>query len=642
MRETKYSKITIEGFQSISKPLTFQLDQLGLNLIKGANGKGKSTIFNAIGFAEYGLNPKKSVETWDDKRHAAYRGTRVVVDRSINGVDYRVARHVNFKGTTSGLAGGNKLMIFKKDPADKSFTKDHLMADGLHKKDMQLMIEQQLGMNDRVFQNSIVFGQRMAGLITMDNTAKRKLFDEFFDVAFVDIAKDEAKSKESELTAATKKLQDEFLQSNISMSEAHERLDEQELILKNFAKDQKTRIAQAKKSVDKYKDLVGLYTNALDVYGSKLDAIHLDNLKTAEEELAKTTEELLKLNTNLGTSKVQISGYLDEISKSRKNITDYETKKKEVDDNCFHCGQSLKGTPKSPEDSKKAIDVLIATEKKVITAMQDKVELEEKSKKKIEDKITNLTQNKDEHKKVVDSFATLVKDKATLEADLKSTKINLKNAKQDLKDATATLEEETNKKKPNVDPEATKVKIAGYLKIIKDHEPVIKENLAELSRISWWIKTGFSSSGLKAFVFNAMLTKLNAFCHKYASRLGLSVEFSVDMSKASKPFQTIVYKDGQPRFYEDFSGGQMQRIDLCIAFAMHDLVSLGNDINILVVDEILDGLDSEGVETAFEFMRAKAENQAVYLISHLDILDSMGSKTIDVSADEDDSTYIRS
>ena len=195
----KYKKISLEGFGSFCSPSTLPLDRLGINLVKGENGVGKTTIFNALVWCEYGKTVKKSIESWDKIRSNEFRGTRVVIDRTDGIYDYRIARHHKFKGTTCGLLGESRLMVFKKEISEDAFTSDHLVGEGLHKNDMQILIEQQLGCEHRTFVNSIIMRQKMAGLIGMSNNEKRELFDKLFEIDFIEPAKDRAKEKKTNL-----------------------------------------------------------------------------------------------------------------------------------------------------------------------------------------------------------------------------------------------------------------------------------------------------------------------------------------------------------------------------------------------------------------------------------------------------------
>ena len=116
----------------------------------------------------------------------------------------------------------------------------------------------------------------------------------------------------------------------------------------------------------------------------------------------------------------------------------------------------------------------------------------------------------------------------------------------------------------------------------------------DLEKVTWWLTKGFGSGGIKAFVFNAMLSKLNAYVEKYASRLGVYVKFSVNLTKASKPFTTTCYKDGNEIDYKELSGGEKQRIDVALAFAMHDLIGHTAKTNLLIMDEFMENLDASG------------------------------------------------
>ena len=197
------------------------------------------------------------------------------------------------------------------------------------------------------------------------------------------------------------------------------------------------------------------------------------------------------------------------------------------------------------------------------------------------------------------------------------------------------------RKKPNMNIDTIVSDLSKYEeeeRTVLDSKNVKK---VQLERIQWWLDVGFGAKGLKAYIFSAMLSKLNSYVVKYAELLGVRVKFSVDMEKASKPFLTTCYFEGEDVPYETLSGGEKQRVDVAVAFAMHDLVSHAANINVLFMDEVFEGLDSEGVEAVYELVRTKAgEGKSVYIITHASELDSSFTKRFTVVYDKEKNTTV--
>lgn len=639
MKITHYSKITLEGFQSAGKPLVFNLDNVGLNLIKGINGVGKTTIFNAIMWCEYGYNMKKSVATWEEYRTENFRGTRVVLERTDGDFDYMIARHLSFKGTTKGLSGGDKLMIFKKPADDPKFEDRHLMGDGLHKADMQQMIEEQLGMDSRTFLNSIIFGQKMASFVKTDNKDKRALFDQLFNVAFVDEARLSAKEEESRLNTSISTMDTKLDGFEEKKTALETKITEQQSVLDDFDTTKKARIKtaeNARNDVAGKKSTVDTEVTNLKKEVAKYD---LTKLEKINKELEKDKPSKKVLQADADAKSDEVDELNSEITKSKNKQTKLETDLKLVDTNCPSCLQSLpadkiNATKKSISDQIKAEETI----QKIHTAKLPAAE------KALKDADAAL-------KIVVDRIAVNEKEALKYSGDqTKATEAstNLKNKEAraaelvtELATSEKSLKDEKDAKKPKVDIDTTKEELVELEASIDATQDDRDEKQTRLTKVQWWITKGFGSSGLKAFVFNAMLAQLNAFTHKYASRLGFRIEFSIDTTKASKPFQTLIFKGDSVKDYEDLSGGQQQRVDIVVAFAMHDLISINSNINILVMDELFEGLDNEGVEAAFELIREKSDTKSVYLITHVDFIDTLNSRSVTFDLDEDSNTYIK-
>ena len=71
--------------------------------------------------------------------------------------------------------------------------------------------------------------------------------------------------------------------------------------------------------------------------------------------------------------------------------------------------------------------------------------------------------------------------------------------------------------------------------------------------------------------------------------------------------------------YSVLSGGEKQKLDIIIQFAIRDMLCTFLDFssNILVLDEITDSLDSIGVSSVFNLISSNLNDvEVVYIISH--------------------------
>lgn len=628
----------IEGFQSFGKRVVFKLDRNGLNLIKGQNGVGKSTIFNAILWCEYGGNLKKSIETWKESRPDDYKGTRVVLERTDGEFDYRIVRHLKYKGTTFGLVGGDKLMIYKKSVDEPKFTAEHLLGDGLHKSDMQLLINEQIGMDEQTFLNSIMFGQRVKSLIEAPNADKRKLFEELFNLDFVEEAKEIAKEKYNALQEKIQGLTYKLEGAKRELFNAQDNLN-REIEFEKEWQDQHEQILQKLNSdIQSTKEEFNSTNADLDRLEKESKKYDLSELEAFKEEVRSLEKDWRVKNGELSDIKIAHSKTEREIRIAQDKLEQYKKDYDHIETNCPYCNSEL--SKDKVEEAKRAIDNKVDKEKQVIEKLGELKEEKEKQYASLDSELKELELVVNKKRAELSELQNNSQRGVEIAVEIRSLKKQSEALKQRIEKLTNDYTIESKKEGKKADRDKYNKIIADCEDLLKNGDTDLQNLQEEADRVDWWVKKGFGSGGLKSFVFNAMLNQMNIYAQRYASRLGFRVEFSVDMSKASKPFQTLIYDGEFVRDYEDLSGGQKQRVDVCVAFAMHDLISHKSDINILVMDETTEGLDNKGIESFFDLVRQKAESHSVYLVTHSDIIDSLNCKSIVLGLDEDGNTEI--
>ena len=92
----------------------------------------------------------------------------------------------------------------------------------------------------------------------------------------------------------------------------------------------------------------------------------------------------------------------------------------------------------------------------------------------------------------------------------------------------------------------------------------------------------------------------------------------MDLTGARKTFTiTITKPDGTQAPYESLSGGEKVRVNISLNLGLFDLLSSSTTkFNILVMDEVFEGLDEPGMAVAYEILNDKSKDTCLYVISH--------------------------
>lgn len=234
-----FLNMDVEGFCSIES-LHLQLNPTCTMLIKAPNGKGKSTILSALVWAIYGKNLKgvSEVNTWKQIRPKEYQGTKVQVYFQKDSHTYKVIRCQKYDGLLDdGSKGKDRLIIIK----------DGDTIDVKGKGKIQDVINREIGLSYTLFMNSIMFGQGIKRLIQESNSDKKKIFEEVFDLEFLNLAKGIALQDKNNVIAQINEVehQSQILKRELEVNkEAYFDLRDREKSFKKRIKEERRELKQ--------------------------------------------------------------------------------------------------------------------------------------------------------------------------------------------------------------------------------------------------------------------------------------------------------------------------------------------------------------------------------------------------------------
>ncbi len=596
MRRITFNTLKIQGFGQYERLKVFKLNSPGLNVIRGLNGSGKTTIFQALSWVLYEelLKSDSSIQTWEHLRTGAWQGTMVSLSYEVDNHHYRIKRMKDYQPQVDGLKGGNRLLF----EVDGELVKNRLKVE------IQRLIEESLGMSFRAFTNSLVFQQRGIRFIEHKGPEKKKILEEFFRLTWitsaaklVDYEKNQAKVN---LTILTKELD----KIRLNKQTLESLLQEMEVLRVEFEDNKAKGIKEVKAQIKELKKTQPLVAQLKAQVDSSLAF-----MSNVSAEIKAFSPEL-----PLSGLITQCESKISEISRSQLK---YQREKESWENELRRANKDLvlKDTDKvcrwcnSPLSSPEKREALIKSYKEAIEGIEKR-----KPQPPVEDKAYTLEYFQEMRERAL--VLSRKKDKAssdyTKALEEYQPASNAGTLLESLEDKLKSLEESQYQDSS----QSLRDKLA--LVEVEEEDKVIDLQAlsSKIKLIEWALKKPLSNTGIKAFLFDKLMAKLNERLRYYSQYTGFHVELIVDMESGWRNIEAIITHSGAPVSFHDLSGGESQMVNVSIALASGDILLSDTEVNIRVFDEVTEHLDEPSTELLAGFLKKLSEKHSVFVITH--------------------------
>lgn len=354
----------------------------------------------------------------------------------------------------------------------------------------------------------------------------------------------------------------------------------------------------------------------------KIDSKNLENILINFNSLATIIDQL-KINktTLLETKNISLTEALSlyndktkelainktQLEQDKNNLEKEIIKLNSITDICPTCGQKIPGVIKV--DTSDKVQLVETLSSKILQLSSEMVSFKEDYDKKIFEINSEYTlkqnaleqeiqKNNIEYNKLnidINALNKEIHDNELKLVQLQTEKANRENYKEEIRQRIITLN--------NL--------ISNINEQIKEEEIKLdtnKQHVDVLNQINTLVKRDF-----RGYLLSDIIRFIDFKVKEYSKYIFGSDDLhfvldgnSIDISYSNK-------------LYESLSGGEKQKVDLCIQFALRDMLQqyAKFSCNILVLDEIFDNLDSLGTSNVINLLNTKFDDiESIFIISH--------------------------
>jgi DNA repair exonuclease SbcCD ATPase subunit len=614
-----FKSLTITGFRSIKQSLNFQLERepglyfvSGQNLDEpqlGSNGSGKSTIWDAISWVNFGKTVDgtkgEDVINWDSD-------TCEVIERlTKDGVEAVITRTQN----------PNSIRL--------------QVGEGPWETVEQSVLDAFLNLDYDRFINCLIVGQFNATFLDYLPSEKLKMFSTIMPVEFWEQCSTTA-SKCSDTFAANRQILTERLRG-LSNKQDDQKARREALNANqgDWEKTRQTKILDLTKKAD-----------SLHIQVTKLEAVQKEpalRIDLLNKELNSTISEIERLQSKVEPLLKERNEY---IKLKTESETTYSISKQELDgwkilkDKCPTCLQSIDLNIAKNEKTALTKKLVFLTKKiknsgQVLSDLTEQLTLNTNLIAEVKAKHITLTETIKELNKVL----TNIGNDRTLK---------LQEIRQ-IRETIETESIETNPYSKLIEQLDSEILITDAEKLQASKE--LEETNKNYNGSEYWIK-GFKE--LRMWVISDALTALEIESNNALSKLGLidwKIKFQMERETQkggiNKGFHVMVHSK---KFTKDkylplkiWSGGEARRLKLGGVIGFSSLIQnyTGVNFNISVWDEPSSYLSKEGIDDLIEFLSEQAEEQqkVIYFVDQRNLEASNFKEVIKMIKTEEGTTY---
>ena len=614
--------VKIENFLSIGEA-EVNLQDRGYCLINGinnnpkdnakSNGSGKSSIVDSIVWCLTGetIRGVKNVVNMFTEG-----GCSVELNFSVDSDDYSIVRYKDHCKYKTDL----KIYVNGQDKSGKGI------------RDSEKLLQTYLpDLTTSLISSVIILGQGLPQRFTNNTPAGRKEVLEKLSKSdfMIDDLKKRLSDRKTYLNQELRKIEDVIL------------IDE---TLRNSALNQ---INQAKARLEQledpslYQELIDRALEKLSFIDSKTEKLR-DELKqyrlkleasqeVRSQKLTSVLEEEKSANEEYLKLKYETENLINGLVLEERKLLEEIRKLKDVKDTCPTCGRKFENVfkPDTSEIEQQALD-----KKKSKEAVQQKL-------KEINERNAELK----EHFKLEKEIAAKDIDKEILEyqAHIQSLEKNLAILQNDRNSESASLSKYESLKSTYYATLTTlNQTIVDSEKQIEEVEQKTVYNNSKKEEYSKRIEvinkfTNITNRDFRGYLLTNVIQFINKKAKEYSEDIFETEDLNFELDGNNID---ITYSGKQ---YETLSGGEKQKLDLIIQFAIRDMLCQFLDFrcNIICVDEIFDNLDSLGCDRVIDLISRKLSDiESVFIISHHTDLAIPSDSSITVVKNESGVSYL--
>ncbi len=596
--DIKFKKLHIENFMSIGEA-DIDLSDRAFTLIEGvnnnendnarSNGSGKSSIFEALVWTLTGTT---------------MRGNKDIVN--FNGNDGALV-------TLEFIVDTDKFVITRTKDHSKHKTNLFIEINGVDKsgkgiRDSEKLLSEYLpDLTSSLIGSVIVLGQGLPQKFTNNSPSGRKeVLEKLFKSDFmIQDLKDRISTRKGELNEELRKVQDSKLVAFTKLESAIDTINLNNAKLKQLEEQDSLEIEAGvlHKEILEIEERQIQLKDEIDTYTIKRDNA---NTKISSAKIRKA-EIIAEIDKEYESTKEYVSSNLNECKVNLNIATTELSKAKNIKDVCPTCGQKL------PEVHKPDLKSYEQAVENANVELGKWVEQLNEIKAEIEKKKLSATKQLEED--------IVLCEKELLECSLKADELKNRYSNNDraLIEKRRLFDENMDLQKTRhiqiqqlIDSNKTNEELQDKLNLdikeCEENETEINNRLGIISKFNTVITRDF-----RGYLLNDILVYINSRAKEYCKDVfGTDlIEFVLDGNNL-----LISYNNKE---YEALSGGERQKVDLIIQFAIRDMLCRHTSFssNIIVMDEIFDNLDDIGCQKILDLITKKLYDiSSIFIISH--------------------------
>jgi len=637
----------IGPYQEVDLPL----QDLGAVLVRGlnkdlggSNGAGKSFPFFALedallGGTEWGIKKDGLVNTF-----LPGGGLSQVDFRGVDGNPYRITSKRKYKAGDKGTQETE--LSFAKRLSDGSFediAKGHDVA--------REAADKQLGMSEKLFRSIVLVGQGYKhGFLDAKSTERKRFISELFDLDKVDLCgkavADDYKAVELERAGLLSTLdsnRDSVTMIKDGIKEAHEELEtlpdhteELERLKGEIAplNEELAEVLADLKTLDKYEKAWVAYKEKKP----ERDTLEADIALLQEQLSGAPTEEKLREDLqSIAMSVGSCQGRLKQLGEDKSRLENSS-----VGADCPLCQTAL--------DATQCTGLLQAMTGNEDELNQELVGL--KAQRTTTNNILALYQRMRSFQgslerlpyapalpeaEITQQTGTRAQDKLRIAAQQSALQVRLNEMNQQMGQRQVVLKA----------LEKSKADLERYNGLVQEQERQLDALVVKLAYLGALRQVYDPKGGVKAAKIERILLELTEVAETYLAFLSggrMHIRVSPKMGKHETVEGISIWvsegRKGELPWH-NWSGGERQRCGIAVILAFWELVQeySRRSANLLVLDEVFEGLDEAGIAGVQEIIPRIAKRVGtVFVVSHLPLMPTTFSHLLDIVKEDDLST----